>query len=56
MQEKELSDEEKEIYEEAKEHKACFGKYVDENDYFCEDGTSGLCNYCVECRRACVYI
>lgn len=40
--------------DEAKEHKACFGKYYDEYGLPCEDGSSGLCSYCVECQQECI--
>ena len=45
----------KEYVEYAKEHKECFGNYYDADGNVCEDGSSGLCNYCVECQRECIY-
>lgn len=36
---------------EGKDHKSCYGNYINENGDICEEGSSGLCNYCVECRR-----
>ena len=37
---------------EGQEHMLCFGKYYDETGYPCENGSSGLCSYCMECQRA----
>lgn len=45
-----------EYIEGIKEHKICFGEYMDEDDNICEDGFAGLCSYCVECRRECKYV
>lgn len=44
-----------EYEEEGKAHKECFGEYYDEEGNVCEDGSSGSCNYCVECQRNCKY-
>lgn len=33
----------------------CFGNYYDKNGNVCLDGQSGLCSYCVECQKECVY-
>ena len=43
-----------EYVEEGRNHKSCFGNYCDEDGNVCEDGSSGLCNYCVECKRNCI--
>ena len=40
---------------EGKNHKSCFGEYYDKDGNVCEDGKSGLCSYCVECQRECIY-
>lgn len=53
---KEFTNNDKEYYEGANEHMSCFGNYVDKDNNFCEDGTSGSCSYCEECRRVCIYI
>lgn len=42
-------------YEEEKEYMSCFGEYYDEFGGVCEDGSHGLCPYCMECQRECVY-
>ena len=41
-------------YIEGKEHKTCYGNYVDNDDNICKEGSSGLCNYCMECRNDCI--
>ena len=44
-----------EAVNEAKEHMTCYGNYYDKNGNDCPDGKAGLCSYCVECQRECVY-
>lgn len=44
-----------EYAEEAQKHMSCFGNYYDKDGNVCPDGESGLCNYCVECQRNCIY-
>lgn len=56
MEEMKIADTEKECYAEASESKVCFGNYIDEKGICCEDGLTGLCSYCVECRRVCVNV
>ena len=40
---------------EGKNHKSCYGNYIDKDGNICEEGSSGLCNYCTECCRDCIY-
>ena len=51
-----IEDTEKEYYKEANESNMCFGNYIDSEGNVCDEGSSGLCNYCVECRRVCGYV
>lgn len=34
---------------------SCFGNYYDKDGNVCKSGQSGLCSYCVECQRECIY-
>lgn len=43
-------------YEACREYKLCFGNYRTKDGKICEEGSFGLCNYCVECRRDCIHV
>lgn len=34
---------------------SCYGQYYDEKGNVCENSVAGLCSYCVECQKDCIY-